>query len=109
MSIHHASHRGGRGKKWPVHDFVSDLAHYIPCGEKENRCYAPGSITPPQMSKPASQKPDPGPLLTILARLIFFLALLGAFGFGVVYALATLVEPDIRETTIQIPPAKFAK
>ena len=47
--------------------------------------------------------------MTILVRLIFFLMLLGAFAFGIVYALATLVEPDVREMTIQIPPSKFAK
>ena len=47
--------------------------------------------------------------VTILARLIFFLLLLGALAFGAVYALATLVEPDIRETTIQVPSSKFVK
>ena len=47
--------------------------------------------------------------MTILARLIFFLLLLGALAFGAVYALATLVEPDIRETTIQVPSSKFVK
>ena len=39
-----------------------------------------------------------------LIRFLFILCLLGAIGYGGVYALATFVEPNPREITVRIPP-----
>ncbi|MBY0612354.1 MAG: histidine kinase [Beijerinckiaceae bacterium] len=47
--------------------------------------------------------------MTILVRLLILCLLLAGLAYAVVFALATLVEPDTRETTITIPSSKFNK
>lgn len=47
--------------------------------------------------------------VTILVRLLIILLLLGGLAYAALFALATLVEPDVRETTITIPSSKFDK
>jgi phage shock protein PspC (stress-responsive transcriptional regulator) len=42
-----------------------------------------------------------------LVRLLVVLAILAGLGFAVMVALATLVQPDIREITIPIPPDRL--
>jgi hypothetical protein len=44
-----------------------------------------------------------------LIRLLMVLGLLGGFGYGAMFALATFVEPKQREMTISIPASKLNK
>jgi hypothetical protein len=42
-----------------------------------------------------------------LVRFLVVLAVLAGLGFAVMLALATLVQPDVREITIPIPPDRL--
>ena len=42
-----------------------------------------------------------------LFRFLGFLALMAAIGFGGMLALVTFVQPEQRETSVQIPPSRF--
>jgi phage shock protein PspC (stress-responsive transcriptional regulator) len=42
-----------------------------------------------------------------LIRFLVVLAILAGVGFAAMFALATLVQPDIREITIPIPPDRL--
>jgi hypothetical protein len=44
-----------------------------------------------------------------LIRLLFFLGLLGALGYGALYALATYFEPQPREITVTVPLDRLTK
>jgi len=61
-----------------------------------------GSVAPPE--ERTSHTP-----VTILAKLIAVLLILAGLAYGAVWALATLVTPDQREVTVQVPAAKFAR
>ena len=47
--------------------------------------------------------------MTIIARLFFIAAALGALIYGGLWALATFVEPEQRETSITVPVSSFSK
>jgi hypothetical protein len=42
-----------------------------------------------------------------LVRFLVVLTILAGLGFGAMFGLATLVQPDIREITIPIPPDRL--
>lgn len=44
-----------------------------------------------------------------LFRFLTILAILGAIGYGAIYALANFVEPKPREVTVTVQPDKFLK
>jgi len=44
-----------------------------------------------------------------LIRLLIVLGIIGAVGYGVIFALATFVNPKPREITVTIPPDRFYK
>lgn len=44
-----------------------------------------------------------------LIRLLFFLGLLGALGYGALYTLATYVEPQPREITVTVPADRLTR
>ena len=44
-----------------------------------------------------------------LIRLLIVLGIVGAIGYGAIFALATFVNPKPREITVTIPPDRFYK
>jgi hypothetical protein len=44
-----------------------------------------------------------------LLRLLLVLGIIGGIGYGVVFALATFVDPKPREISVTVPPDKFIK
>jgi len=44
-----------------------------------------------------------------LFRFLTVVAVLGALGYGIIYMLATWIDPKPREITVSVPPDKFAK
>jgi hypothetical protein len=44
-----------------------------------------------------------------LIRLLVFLGIVGGLGYGVMFALATLVEPKPREMVVTVPPDRFVR
>jgi hypothetical protein len=52
------------------------------------------------------EKPAEVPLPT-LVRFLLFIAVLAGLGFAAMVALATLVQPDIREIIVLIPPDRL--
>ena len=44
-----------------------------------------------------------------LFRFLGFMAILAGLGFGIVVALATLVQPEQRDMSVPIPPSKFTR
>ena len=42
-------------------------------------------------------------------RLLFVLGALAAAGYGVLYMLANVLEPKPQETTVIVPPSRYAK
>jgi hypothetical protein len=44
-----------------------------------------------------------------LFRFALIAALFGGAAYGVLFALATLLEPAPREVTVTVPPARYAK
>ena len=44
-----------------------------------------------------------------LLRFLFVLAVIGGIGFGVIFALATMVQPTPRDITITVPQDRFLK
>jgi hypothetical protein len=45
--------------------------------------------------------------MTFLLRLLVFVGALAGIGYGVLWALATFVEPQPREARIAVPPSKL--
>lgn len=41
--------------------------------------------------------------MLLLLRVLIFLAVLGALGYGALYALAVMVEPEAREIVTPVP------
>ena len=44
-----------------------------------------------------------------LIRLLVVVGVISGLGYGVLYALATLVEPKPREMVVTVPPDRFVK
>jgi hypothetical protein len=44
-----------------------------------------------------------------LLRFLFVLAVIGGIGFGVIFTLATMVQPTPRDITITVPQDRFIK
>jgi hypothetical protein len=44
-----------------------------------------------------------------LFRLLFVLGIIVGIGYGIVFALATFVQPKPREISVTVPPDKFIK
>jgi hypothetical protein len=44
-----------------------------------------------------------------LFRFLTVVAIIGAIGYGIIFALANFVNPKPREMTVTIPPEKFLK
>jgi len=44
-----------------------------------------------------------------LFRFLVVVAIIGGLGYGVIFALATLVNPKPREITVTVPPDRFYK
>ena len=44
-----------------------------------------------------------------LIRLLVVVGVMAGLGYGVLYALATLVEPKPREMVVTVPPDRFVK
>jgi hypothetical protein len=44
-----------------------------------------------------------------LFRFLTVVAIIGASGYGIIFALANFVNPKPREMTVTIPPEKFLK
>jgi hypothetical protein len=42
-------------------------------------------------------------------RLLFALAAIGAAAYGVLFLLANVLQPEPREITVTVPPARYAK
>jgi len=46
-------------------------------------------------------------VMPILLRFLVVLAVLAGLGFAIIYALATPVQPDVREIVVPIPPDRL--
>jgi hypothetical protein len=44
-----------------------------------------------------------------LFRFLLVIGIIGGLGYGVIFALATLVNPKPREITVTVPPDRFYK
>ncbi|MFZ0071894.1 MAG: histidine kinase [Xanthobacteraceae bacterium] len=44
-----------------------------------------------------------------LLRFLLVIGIIGGLGYGVVFALATFVNPSSREITVTVPPDRFYK
>jgi hypothetical protein len=44
-----------------------------------------------------------------LFRFLLVIGIIGGFGYGVIFALATFVNPKPREITVTVPPDRFYK
>lgn len=58
--------------------------------------------------EPAAGRPGE-PTVPTLVRFLVIVALLGAMGYGAVWALAFWVEPEVREITVAIPPDRLGR
>jgi hypothetical protein len=50
-----------------------------------------------------------GDIVTIIGRLFFIIIAIAGIAYGSIWALATLVEPEQRETSISVPQTNFAR
>ncbi|HEY4775766.1 MAG TPA: hypothetical protein VIH40_13220 [Xanthobacteraceae bacterium] len=44
-----------------------------------------------------------------LIRLLVVIGIIAGLGYGALFALATLVKPELREMTVTVPPDRFYK
>ena len=44
-----------------------------------------------------------------LFRFLLVIGIIGGLGYGVIFALATFVNPKLREITVTVPPDRFYK
>jgi hypothetical protein len=56
---------------------------------------------------PATQNQPRIVAMPFLLRFLTIIAVLGAAGYGSLFALATMVEPTQREMSVTIPPDRF--
>jgi hypothetical protein len=59
-------------------------------------CYAGAEITPDS-------------LMPTTFRLLFAIGAIAAAGYGVIYLLANVLEPQPQDVTVTVPPARYAK
>jgi hypothetical protein len=66
-------------------------------------------LTEQLVMTPAGARPPPDSPMPTTFRLLLAIGIVAAAGYGVLYMLANVLEPQPQDVTVTVPPARYAK